>query len=92
MCAAPADPILDPPSSKDLTHLIRDNQFQLELLEARIGRLRKDLAASKERAKGKTGPEPWSDPAQALRVAQGRLLRLKQKLASRQDPGSLPLP
>jgi hypothetical protein len=73
----------DLPVSKDLTHLIRDNQFQLELLEARISRLKQDMEQSGRPKKVKANRQPWSDPAQSLRVAQARLQRLKEKLASR---------
>jgi hypothetical protein len=83
MPAAEGDAGQDPPVSKDLTHLIRDNQFQLELLEARISRLKQDLTPSGRKQKVKDARQPWSDPAQSLRVAQARLERLKEKLASR---------
>lgn len=83
MCAVEGDRGQDPPVSKDLTHLIRDNQFQLELLEARIGRLKQDMDQTSRKKKVKANRQPWSDPAQSLRVAQARLERLKEKLASR---------
>jgi hypothetical protein len=83
MSAAEGDPGQDLPASKDLTHLIKDNKFQLELLEARISRLKQDMEQSGRKKKVKDIRQPWSDPSQSLRVAQARLERLKEKLASR---------
>jgi hypothetical protein len=74
-------PAREDPPAKDLTGLLKDNRLQLEFLQARIERLKKDLV--RERRLGSMeSPRGVEEGAElALKIARARLEKLRRKLA-----------
>ena len=69
------------------TEMIDRNQFQLEQLQAEIGRLKAELARQRKNMEEGPGDEPKSDPSEILREARAQLEQLQNRAPDEDEPG-----